>query len=108
MGYEVTLDKVEGAMGFLAESDLDYAQSVADVESCEIKRKRVRARVFLESEGTVAERQARSETSPLTVESDDEYASALLRKEQLKARRQRAELVIDLYRTLEASRRKGQ
>jgi hypothetical protein len=64
--------------------------------------------VFLESEGTVAERQARSETSPLTVESDDEYASALLRKEQLKARRQRAELVIDLYRTLEASRRKGQ
>lgn len=107
MSYEVTLDKVEGAMHFLAKTDLEYAQAVADLESCEIKRKRVRARLFLESQGTAGERNAAAEVNPQTEAADDEYASALLRKEQLKAQRQRAELVIDLFRTLEATRRKA-
>jgi hypothetical protein len=107
MSYEFTLEKVENAMMFLAQSDEEYAQAVADLESCEIRRKRVRARVFIESEGTVAERNAEAEVHPDTEASDDAFASALLRKEQLKAKRQRAELVIDLWRTLEASRRKA-
>jgi uncharacterized membrane protein YkoI len=105
MPYEITLEKVEAAMLFLAEHDEPYAISVADLESCDIRRKRVRARVFLESEGTVAERNAEAETHCDTEAADDAYASALLRKETLKAKRQRAELVIDLWRTLEASRR---
>lgn len=106
MPYDITLEKVEAAMQFLAENDEPYAIAVADLESCDIRRKRVRARVFIESEGTVAERNAEAEVNPDTEAADDAYASALLRKETLKAKRQRAELVIDLWRTLEASRRK--
>jgi uncharacterized membrane protein YkoI len=107
MSYDITLDKVEAAMMFLAENDADYAVAVADLESCEIRRKRVRARVFIDSEGTVAERNAEAEVHHDTEAADDAYATALLRKETLKAKRQRAELVIDLFRTLEASRRRA-
>lgn len=106
MSYEITLEKAESAMLFLAEKDEEYAGTVAELESCEIRRKRVRARVFIESEGTVAERNAEAETHGDTEAADDAYVSALLRKEKLKARRQRAELVIDLYRTLSANQRK--
>jgi hypothetical protein len=107
MAYEITLEKVEGAMGFMAETDEPYAVAVTDLESSDIRRKRVRARVFIESEGTVAERNAEAEVHQDTEAADEAYASALLRKETLKARRQRAELVIDLWRTLSANQRKA-
>jgi hypothetical protein len=107
MAYEITLEKVEGAMGFMAETDEPYAVAVTDLESSDIRRKRVRARVFIESEGTVAERNAGAEVHQDTEAADEAYATALLRKETLKARRQRAELVIDLWRTLSANQRKA-
>jgi hypothetical protein len=107
MGYEITLERVEAAMMFMAETDEPYAVAVTELESSEIRRKRVRARMFLSSGGTVAERNAEAEVHDETVAADEAYAKALLQKETLKARRQRAELVIELYRTLSANQRRG-
>jgi len=107
MAYEITLDRVEAAMQFMAETDEPYAVAVTELESSEIRRKRVRARVFLDSDGTVAERNAEAEVHGDTEAADDAYTQAMLRKETFKARRQRAELVIELYRTLSANQRRG-
>lgn len=103
----IGLDKLESALEFLANSDHDYAIEKAELERSEILRKRTRARVFQLSDGTVAERQALAETHPDVQDADDKYCNNIERFETLKARRQRAEIVVDVWRSLEASRRKA-
>lgn len=99
--------KLEKALNFLAESDAEYAQKKADLERSEIFRKRVRARLFLVSEGTVADRNAIAETGQDSEAADEGYLGCLKVFETLRAQRQRAEIVIDVWRSLEASRRRG-
>lgn len=104
---DIDEDRVGKAMRYLAETDLTYAEAKAALESSEIARKRVRARVFLTSEGTVADRQAQAECDADAQSADGEYVESVRRFEELKARRQRAELLIDVWRSLEATRRKA-
>jgi hypothetical protein len=101
------LTSVEEAMRLLAESDVEYAEAVTDLASCKIRQERVRARVFLESEGTVAERNAEAEIHCDTEAADDAYASALLRKEAILAKRQRWDQAFEYWRTLSANQRKA-
>ena len=103
----VELENVERAVMFLAESDAPYADARTAVRRLEILRKRVRARCFLAATGTVAEREAQAETAADVDAVDAEYVTATQEMELLSARRERAGLVIDLYRTLESSRRVG-
>ena len=103
----ISRDKLESALNYLAETDEEYAQEKAQVERSEILRKRVRARVFLTSTGTVAERDKLAEVSPDAEQADDDYCKSITLYETLRAKRQRAEIVIDCWRTLESSRRKG-
>ena len=100
-------ERVGKAMRYLAVTDLSYAEAKANLESAEILRKRVRARVFLTEDGTVAERQAEAEVHHDTEAADDAYVTAIKAFEELKARRQRADLVIEVWRSLEATRRRG-
>lgn len=103
----IDLARVESAMNYLAETDLPYADAKANVERTEILRKRARQRVFLTEQGSVAERNAIADTYADVIVADDDYIAAVKRFEELKARRQRAELVIEVWRTLEATRRKA-
>ena len=103
----ITEADLEEAMLFLAESDEDYAESKAALESSEIVRKRVRARVFLLSDGTVAERTAKAEVHLDTQGADDKYISSLEAHERLKAKRQRADMRCDIWRTISANQRKS-
>ena len=57
-------------------------------------------------EGSVEQRKASAEADSEVLAADDALVSATLAFESLKARRGRAELVIDVWRTLEASRRR--
>ena len=100
--------KVGEILNYLARTDDEYANAKANLESAEILRKRVRAKVFLASseDETVAVRNAETEAHDDTQAADDAYVSALRTFETLKAKRQRAELYIDVFRTLEASRRR--
>lgn len=104
---DIDEERVGKAMRYLAETDLTYAEAKGALESAEILRKRVRARVFLTAEGTVADRQARAECDHDSEAADGEYVEAIKRFEELRARRQRAELVVDVWRSLEATRRKA-
>lgn len=97
---------MEAAMEFLAGTDHPYAAAKALMLRSELIAKRTRARLFLTGEGSVEARKASAEASPEALAADDEYIDALKEFEALKAKRERAEIVIDVWRTLEASRRK--
>jgi hypothetical protein len=98
---------MEAAMQYLAETDDKYALAKADLLRTEILAKRARARVFMaEGTGSVEARKANAEGHPDVIAVDDALVEATVAFETLKARRSRAEILIDVYRTLEASRRK--
>src|SRR5271168_468549 len=98
---------MEAAMEFLAETDEKYAEIKTLVLRCEILSKRARARIFLTVDGGVELRKAKAETHGEVCAADDTYIEAMREFETLKARRSRAEILIDVFRTLEASRRKS-
>lgn len=94
-------------MNYLASTDIPYAEAKTRMERAEILRKRARSRILLTTQGTVAERAAQADTHADVIAADDEYVEAIKQYETLRARRQRAELVIDVWRSLEASRRRA-
>lgn len=94
-------------MNFLAETDDTYAESKANVMRAEILAKRIRARLFIIEDGSVEVRKAKAEAHQETIDGDESLCSAVEAFEALKARRSRAEILIDVFRTLEASRRKS-
>jgi hypothetical protein len=98
---------MEAAMEFLAETDQPFAEAKTAVMRHEILCKRIRSRVFCFVEGGVEQRKAQAETHQEVIAADDEYIAAILAFETLRARRGRAEIVIDVWRSLNASQRKS-
>jgi len=94
-------------MEFLAETDEPYAEAKTSLLRCEILVKRVRARVFVTEEGAIEVRKAKAESHADVIAADESLCTSTLEFETLKAKRSRAEILIDVYRTLEASRRKA-
>jgi hypothetical protein len=95
------------ALLFLSESDERFAKAKTELLHSEIIAKRCRARIFSGAEGSVEARKALAETHLEVTAADDELIRATLEFEALRAKRQRAEIVIDVWRSLEASRRKS-
>jgi hypothetical protein len=100
-------EKLEGALLFLAETDIKCAEQKAELERTEILRKRCRARMFLSSQGSVDQRKALAEVAPETQLADDAYIAALTAFEGTKAKRERADIIVRVYQTLSANRRQG-
>lgn len=93
-------------MEFLAETDIPFAEAKTNLLRAEILAKRARARIFVSGAGSVEQRKADAETHEEVIAVDDGLCAASLEFEALKARRSRAEIVIDVWRSIEASRRK--
>jgi hypothetical protein len=98
---------MENAMSWLAETDADYAMAKTDVLRAEILCKRVRARIFATVDGSIEARKSAAEVHADVISADDELVRATLEYESLRAKRQRAELLIDVWRSVESSRRKS-
>lgn len=94
------------AMTYLAETDEAFAQAKTEVLRAEILCRRIRARVFVGEEGNIETRKAKAEQFPEVIKADEDFCTATLTFETLKAKRSRAEIVIDVWRSVEASRRK--
>lgn len=93
-------------MNFLAETDEQFAIAKTDVLRCEILAKRARARIFVTGEGSIEMRKAAAEGHNEVIAADDALIEAMLGFEGLKARRSRAEILIDVWRSVESSRRR--
>ena len=98
-------DRIEAALLFLANSAKDYAEAKGQRVWLEHRMKTVKAQVLLANEGTVSEREARAYASDEFKGATDEMKDAVVKEETLRALRVAAEAKIDVFRTLEASKR---
>lgn len=99
--------QVERALRYLEESEEAYAQAVARREAKDWGVKMARDIAFLDAEGTVAERQATAGSSAQVRAAVSEYEDSIVSLETLKAKRQRAILTLEVWRSLNSNRRAG-
>ena len=100
-------NRVEIALKMLSSSDEDHANLSGQVKYLEEAIKQAKAHVFLQSEGTVAERQERALDSLLYSNAVKEWIEAYKRFKILDNKRQHEVRVIEIFQTLSANRRKG-
>jgi hypothetical protein len=103
----ISESRLEKAMRFLAETDEPFAEAHMAAERALHKAKATRDAIFLHSEGTVAERSAKAGISEEYDKAMSLYFDAYRLYDGLKHKRTTEELVIDVWRSLEASRRKA-
>jgi hypothetical protein len=100
-------ERAQQAFDYLFESTNAIGEAKAELERSEILRKRVRKKVFLSCEGTVAERDARAECDLESQEVDDRYIRAVQMFESLRAKRDIETIALDVWRTESANRRRA-
>jgi len=100
-------DDVGKALKYLAETDKEYALAITRVKAMEYKIKTIKAVAYLEAKGTGLDKKAISESSVEYIQFTKDYESTVYDKELVSARRKRAELTIEVWRSLNANRRQG-
>lgn len=99
--------QTEKALNYLASTDESCAKAKGLVKGLEYRLKVTKAIHFLTASGTVAEKEAASLTSNSYLAMVNQYQDAVIEFETLAAKRERAVLTIDVWRTEQANRRKG-
>ena len=108
MSRLVTDEMVEEALNYLAASSDHIAAARAMRLRAEFKRKRVRAKLILESnQPSAIAREAWAEAHSLYHEACEEEVRAVEADERARAERNKAETIISTFRTEEATRRAG-
>ena len=99
--------RLSKALTYMAETDEPCAELKADMERAEFMAKATKDAIFMRLDGTVAERAAQAG-------SHEEYAGAmgvyfgnLKRFEAMRNKRQTESLIVDVWRSLNSSRNKG-
>ena len=105
MTFEISQDRMELAMMFLAETDIPAAKAKGKVKALDQYGRTVKAFGFLEATGTVAEREAKSYASDKWKQHIDNVEQAVIDAETLDNQRASAMGVRDVWRTLQANRR---
>lgn len=100
-----TEDDVGRALHWLAETDQPLAEARAVQRAAELRIKIVEADEYLMADGPAAERQASARSSSAYSGACEDFKCAVASRELLELRRERAKLVIDVWRSLNASRR---
>lgn len=100
-------NRVEEALKYLAQTDIQHAELSGRVKQLEELLKSVKSKEYLIAEGTDGIRKAQAESSWSYIESVKEWAEAWTQFKTIDNLRNREFLIIDLFRTLEASRRRG-
>lgn len=101
-------EKVEEALNYLAKSAKQYADEKAHMKWLEHYRKSVRAQEVLRATGkTISENNTRGEASAAYQNALAEYKEAVAAFTLTEAYRKAAELTVELFKTQEASNRRG-
>jgi hypothetical protein len=100
-------DRVDQALAVIAESDLQVAEWKGAVLRTEHMAKVAEALAYKTLDGSVEDRKQAVRLFPEVQKAWEDHFLAVVKHEALKARREREFIVIDLYRTVEASRRRG-
>jgi|TARA_R100001086_G_scaffold242819_1_gene170965 flagellar biosynthesis chaperone FliJ len=96
---------VEKALHYVASTDETHAKEIAHVKALEHQVKTIKALAYLDADGTVGERTATADSSQVYQAWINTYENAIATSETTKAKRKRAELTIDVWRSINANRR---
>jgi hypothetical protein len=94
-------------MHYLATTDEEAASLLANMERAEYRAKATRDIEFRHAEGTVAERAAIAGCASSYTDAMNEYFAAVQAFHSVKNKRQTEALVVDVWRSMESSRRQG-
>ena len=100
-------NRVETALTYLAGTDEEHAMLSGEVKRLEELLKTSKAKIFLQSEGGVAEREQKALASPEYEKSVQEWSDIWKSFKIIDNKRLHEIRIIDVWRTLESSRRKG-
>ena len=103
----ITDSKVEEAIGVIAKNADLIGQLRGQKAMLEHRIKIERGQRFLESQGTVAERESLAWTDPTVYRLCEEYRDCVTEIETLATKFKAAEATIDVYRTQAANSRRG-
>lgn len=98
---------MEGALNYLATTDESYGELVGRCKALEYRLKVAKAQAFLEAVGTMAEKEAVALCSVDYRQMLEKFENDVVDKEIIAAKRKRAELTVDVWRSLNANRRQG-
>ena len=108
MNFQELEEKVEKALPFLGSTDDAHARARARVKGLEKKEKTIKAVGYLAAEGAnVAERTAIVESSQEYKQWVEDYENAVYDEQILSNQRKRAELTIEVWRSMNASYKRG-
>lgn len=108
MGLEALNEqRVERALSTLAQTDLQHADCKVRVLRSEQKVKSTKALVYAALSGSIEDRKQAVELDERVGAAWEAHFQAIQDFELIKARREREYAIIDLWRTLESSRRAG-
>ena len=99
--------EVEAALKYMAKTDEPCAKAKARVKALEYRLKTEKAVQFLNATGTMAEKESSALASSEYNAMVDEYETAVYEFETMAAKRERAILTIDVWRSEQANRRAG-
>lgn len=99
--------QAEKALNYLANTDETCAKAKGSVKALEYRLKVAKAIEFLTANGTMAEKEAQALASLPYRDLIDQYETAVIEFETIAAKRERAVLTIDVWRTESSNRRKG-
>jgi len=103
----ITEQQVEKAIHYLADTDEPCARAKALVKALEHGFKTVAASEFVSFDGPQGERQQRAYASQAYKDHTSKYEEAITDYEIMANKRKRAELTIDVWRSINANRRQG-
>ena len=102
-----TEQTVEKALLYLAESDEQYAQLYAAKDALKERIKIAKARAFLLSnESTAKAKEMAADCDPEVERYIDDWENTVAEYKLLESKRKRAEITIDVWRSVNASRRR--
>lgn len=105
---DVTDDRLDRAMQFLATTDLEFAARKSMVMRTEFMAKHTEALIYKAlTEGGVEDKKMAVRTDDRVLKAWDEHFNAVKDFENLKAQRERHVLVVELWRSVQANRRVG-
>jgi len=106
-GAVIDAAQVDRAVHYLATTDESIADARVSVLRTEYLAEVAEAMAYKYAEGSIEDRKREAKTVQAVKDAKDEHFKAVREYEVLKAKRKRAELTIELFRTSEASRRVG-
>lgn len=99
--------RLEQALTRLAQTDEQHADLKAEVLRAESAVEAVRDAVYLTETGSIEDRKAKARQSPQYQDAETRYFKATRDFAALTNKRTHEVMVVDVFRTLEASRRRG-